>query len=652
MLLALLAGLLLLSMGYAAAQSTIDYDMDNYYSLSLIPIRPPAVQFIIDYDTDDDGLIEIATTDQLGAIRWDLNGNGTASTGNIPAYNMAFPYAAVRMGCPAGGCIGYELVSDLDLNGTSWKMIGSWASKEGFTGIFNGNGHAIRNSFAGAALFSYLEDTGEIHDLQVLNVNIDSFYEAAALVNKNFGLISGVYVDGSVSSSNPRDGEAGMLAARHEGTIIASYATGVVSSAHVAGGLVGAIVNDYAGGRGGGDIISSYSLARLGGSGALGGLVGVDTTLNGVVTDSYWDSDVSGMISSAGGIAKTTAELQVPTTYTGIYANWENLDTNLDGISDTNTLWDFGTESEYPRLHYQVAAEDSQPSLSDPIPVIVISNNATAEVLNYTVRQFESKMVNFSAHSDSDPISFIGISGNATAFSTVRSADGYNSVLLEPTNEHFGNYTLKMIIIAGDQASMLDAIIDVGYGSMNMLCSAIPELFYDEPDPLQYYYFWIDKSAVINKRQVVPDISLFTNPDVTKISVSLFDGKSVVLTKASVSVDEHGGFNWRANTGEMSSGSVYVHYASFFGRDTIKGGISVSFGNNIEYYDLSISFAHMESYDLSSNARTDPKHVLVQYDYYELEKYAHFTPPSSEGGAEGATGSYPEIIRQQPDRRE
>ena len=33
-------------------------------------------QTTVDYDGDDDGLIEVTTVAQLGAIRWDLNGDG------------------------------------------------------------------------------------------------------------------------------------------------------------------------------------------------------------------------------------------------------------------------------------------------------------------------------------------------------------------------------------------------------------------------------------------------------------------------------------------------------------------------------------------------------------------------------------------------
>lgn len=35
-----------------------------------------AVQSAVDYDADDDGLIEIEWLEQLDAVRWDLDGDG------------------------------------------------------------------------------------------------------------------------------------------------------------------------------------------------------------------------------------------------------------------------------------------------------------------------------------------------------------------------------------------------------------------------------------------------------------------------------------------------------------------------------------------------------------------------------------------------
>ena len=56
-----------------------------------------------DYDADDDQLIEIDSLAKLNAVRWDLDGDGTASSGNATTYAAAFPGAAAGMGCPDSG---------------------------------------------------------------------------------------------------------------------------------------------------------------------------------------------------------------------------------------------------------------------------------------------------------------------------------------------------------------------------------------------------------------------------------------------------------------------------------------------------------------------------------------------------------------------
>ena len=71
----------------------------------------------IDYDDDDDGLIDVRSLVQLYAIRWDLNGNGAAdNAGDATSYANAFPTPATGMGCPAAGCSGYELRRNLDFD--------------------------------------------------------------------------------------------------------------------------------------------------------------------------------------------------------------------------------------------------------------------------------------------------------------------------------------------------------------------------------------------------------------------------------------------------------------------------------------------------------------------------------------------------------
>ena len=70
-----------------------------------------------DYDTDDDGLIDVSTLAQLDALRYDLNGDGLVDGGTWMAYYDAFPMGALGMGCPPPyGCDGYELTADLDFD--------------------------------------------------------------------------------------------------------------------------------------------------------------------------------------------------------------------------------------------------------------------------------------------------------------------------------------------------------------------------------------------------------------------------------------------------------------------------------------------------------------------------------------------------------
>lgn len=52
----------------------------------------------VDYDADDDGLIEVSSLAQLNAIRWDLAGDGSAEN---PGYAQAYGLARSDMGCPS-----------------------------------------------------------------------------------------------------------------------------------------------------------------------------------------------------------------------------------------------------------------------------------------------------------------------------------------------------------------------------------------------------------------------------------------------------------------------------------------------------------------------------------------------------------------------
>ena len=345
----------------------------------------------VDYDDDDDGLIEVRTTGQLFAIRQDLNGDGAPdATADVTNYNGAFPnrvtLALGRMGCPtSGGCTGYELDNDLNFDenrdgritsadsafwnsGAGWQPITNLAGTASYNATFEGNGYTIsylyiNRTLANTALFRSLASGKEIRNVGVKHAAV---YHAATtatsiryavLVAWNHGTITKSYATGVVVGGN---GHVGGLVGRNDGTVRASYAIVEVTTRlgenvpQPGGGFVRqptcrveTLRRDGCGGlvgRNTGTITASWSAGKVDSQNPNGLASGT-----GAATNSYWDTQTSGRTNSTLGTGQTTRALQRPTGYSGIYANW-NL--NLDGNAGGDDPWDFGTNREYPALKY------------------------------------------------------------------------------------------------------------------------------------------------------------------------------------------------------------------------------------------------------------------------------------------------------------
>ena len=314
-----------------------------------------------DYDTDNDNLIDITSLAQLNAIRWDLNGDGVVSSTDSTNYFTAFSNPASGMGCPAT-CTGYELLNNLDFdennddditsadatywnNGDGWQPIGGT-----YTGNFKGNGYTIDNLFIDRSstdnigLFSQFGSGSRVETLGLTNANVTLSEKGGILVYSNSGTIVACYTTGTITGVNRISGLVGMFPT---GSISTSYSHASVTSStnsSQVGGLAGYIWGDAT-------ITNSYFAGSLTGANP-GGLVGDED--GGSASDSYWDSSkATGSVPKGSG--QSTSNLQTPTGYTGIYANW-NL--NLDGNTNTgdnqgnDDPWDFGTSNEYPVLQY------------------------------------------------------------------------------------------------------------------------------------------------------------------------------------------------------------------------------------------------------------------------------------------------------------
>ena len=249
-----------------------------------------------------------------------------------------------------------------------WTPIGPDFSNP-FRATFDGNGHTITglnvNLPDNAGLFGRLESGGVLREVGIINptVRVGGSSDSAG------GLVGVIASGGQVQRSYAIGGRitlaqiftrGGGLVGSNFGAIRASYArTEVRTEISLSGINVGGLT-----GRNRGSITASYAAGPVSGSGSayIGGLVG--RALSGAsVANSYCDAAATGQAHCIGGStpsapATTTAALQAPTDYTGIYQHW-NIDTDGDGEPDNP--WDFGGPTDYPALRVIITSHDSPP---------------------------------------------------------------------------------------------------------------------------------------------------------------------------------------------------------------------------------------------------------------------------------------------------
>ncbi len=355
------------------------------------------------YDTDGDGLIDINTIEKLNAMRWDLNGNGVVSSadegtnwtsGNDTKYTAVFPTAATYLGCP-GPCVGYELTADLDLDdndagdrtddtfynsGSGWEPIGP-SYINSYAATFNGNGFMIDNLFInrainGVGFFNYL--TGTVTAVGLRDADVSSDGRIGILVGQSYGTVTASFATGSVSGANIVGGLVGGMHGTSS-VVQASYTNVTVSGTADNLGVGGLVGSNH-----GGDIINSYAYGAASSRNPttthLGGLVG-GTHGRSTVTASYHDSTVTssdGYNTPATG--KTTAQLQSPTGYTGIFSAWD--DSDLDGDGNNDTPWDFGSNTQYPILSFGGHRVATQRDSAGNLSALTISAGALSPTFN------------------------------------------------------------------------------------------------------------------------------------------------------------------------------------------------------------------------------------------------------------------------------
>ena len=276
---------------------------------------PPVVDG--DYDADDDGLIEIRDVAQLDAIRYDTDGDGVADDdAGVGTYLQAFPDPAEGMGCRVGGCEGYELIADLDLDtngngladpeddhwnaGSGWEPIGYYRGSDdqrAFATTLQGDGHTIANLFISRPQEDYVglfgfSSGGLIRDVVLSASDVTGHDYVGALVgnNEEGGRVIGCASDGTVTGN---DFVGGLVGDDKDGGRISDSA----ASAHVAGmryvgGLVGRVDGNF-----GSAARNSSAAGNVVGNDFVGGLVGFN---DGSIEGGSASGNVSGNVNVGG----------------------------------------------------------------------------------------------------------------------------------------------------------------------------------------------------------------------------------------------------------------------------------------------------------------------------------------------------------------
>ena len=187
--------------------------------------------------------------------------------------------------------------------------------------------------------------------------SLDAKDRVGGLIGWNDGFVT---TSCSYASVKGQDAIGGLVGENSfHGQIVDCYANGEVFGQNHVGGLLGK--NDLITGHGGdryfGKIHNCYSIAVVTGDQQTGGFVGSDDG-GGVSNDSFWDIQSSGWKTSAGGIGKTTAEMQDPNMF--IDAGWDFYGA-ADGPSD---IWAQPNKGGYPVLLWQLSPVPELPTFS------------------------------------------------------------------------------------------------------------------------------------------------------------------------------------------------------------------------------------------------------------------------------------------------
>ena len=236
-------------------------------------------------------------------------------------------------------------------------------------GMVGDNGNWVINSYASGRVIGAANDVGGlvghnsgslINNYATSNIKGEE-NNVGGLIGHNNGSLTNSYARGYVRGLVDN---VGGLVGLNNGIVANAYVTGSEEEAHDVqgryrvGGLVGYNKDS---------ITDSYATASVIGLGYAGSLIGLNyvegKASESTATNSYWNRETSRITRSAGGVFRTTEQLQSPTVQGNVpgqvYYNWNTSD------------WDFGTERHYPALKYAQVPD----SVRGPVACVAIAGD-------------------------------------------------------------------------------------------------------------------------------------------------------------------------------------------------------------------------------------------------------------------------------------
>jgi FlaG/FlaF family flagellin (archaellin) len=262
----------------------------------------------------------------------------------------------------------YELLADVDAGQTS-----NWNGGNGFrpigvkggsfNGTFDGQGHTVSNLFIGKSVntgtdtggtFGIVGPDGVVTSVHISNAEVatNNGFNVGILAGINNGKLKNSTTSGAIFGVST---VGGLVGSNDNGAVSNSSSTATVKAGGINhGGLIGAnrangvVKNSYARGTVDGDenvgglagansgtVDASYSAAQIQDGTNIGGFSGDST---GTASRSYWDTNESGVSSSAGNeTALNTSEMQGTTAETSM--------SGLDFVGNWTTV-----PGDYPEL--------------------------------------------------------------------------------------------------------------------------------------------------------------------------------------------------------------------------------------------------------------------------------------------------------------